>query len=208
MAGIEILNMEGNENQSGFLTIDQNNKKRIVVTHVNIRQSIVFLITKLIALDTLATSIALIFFSPIIVPLPMEIKTQIIAYNVWYFPLLLLGKITLTLLVVLTWLNEYYEITPTKISHKRGILWRKEESYNISGDKSARVTAIGIQQSALGRTFNYGTLFFYDRGVYKYYYLHYIHNPLRYLEILHNLLPNADIEKDVVREHVRDKEPL
>jgi len=192
-------------NESGVWTINHNQEKKIIVTHVNVRKSIIFLITKLVALDILVTFVVLIFFSPLLVPLSMEIKTQIISYNILYFGLLLFGKILLTLFIVLEWLNEYYEITPTKIFYRRGIIWRKEDTYNLFWDKSTRITSIGIQQDFLGRIFNYGTLFFYDRGVYKYYYLHYIHNPLRYLEILHHLLPDADIEKELIREHVRDK---
>lgn len=194
-----------NGKETGIWTINQDNERRIVVTHVNVRKSIVFLITKLIVLDVLATFIALVFFSPFLVPLPTELKTEIISYNIWYFGLLLFGKIILTLFIVLEWLNEYYEITPSKIFYRRGIIWRREDAYDLTL-KSNRITAIGIQQGILGRIFNYGTLFFYDRGVYKYYYLHYIHNPLRYLEILHHLLPNADVEKEIIREHIHDKE--
>lgn len=194
-----------NTNQSGVWTINHGNQEKIVVTHVNVRQSIVFLITKLIALEIMVTLITLIFFSPFLFPLSIEIKSQIISYNFLYFGLLFFGKIVLTLFIVLQWLNEYYEITPTKIFHRRGIIWRKEDSYDISRDKNTRITAIGIQQGLMGRIFNYGTLFFYDRGVYKYYFLYYIHNPLRYLEILHNLLPDVDVEKDIIREHIRDK---
>ncbi len=200
--------MNNNANQSGVWTIGHDNEKKIVVTHVNVRQSIIFLITKLIVLDILATFVVLVFFSPLFIPLSVEIKTQIISYNVLYFSLLLFGKIGLTLFIVLEWLNEYYEITPTKIFHRRGIVWRRENTYDLSHDKSDRITSIGIQQGLLGRLFNYGTLFFYDRGVYKYYYMHYIHNPLRYLEILHHLLPDATIEKDVIREHIYDKEAV
>lgn len=195
-------------NESGVWTINHEKEKKIVVTHVNVRQSIVFLITKLIVLDILATFVALVFFSSLVIPLSTEIKTQIISYNAWYFSLLGLGKIAFTLFIVLEWLNEYYEITPTKIFYRRGIIWRKEDTFDVSGDKSSRITSIGIQQGILGRIFNYGTLFFYDRGVYKYYYLHYIHNPLRYLEILHHILPDAGIEKELIREHIRDKEEI
>lgn len=197
-----------NVNQSGVWTINHENEKKIIVTHVNVRQSIVFLITKLIVLDILATFVVLIFFSSLVVPLSVEVKTQIISYNVWYFGLLFFGKILLTLFIVLEWLNEYYEITPTKIFYRRGIIWRKEDTFYLFRDRSSRISSIGIQQGILGKIFNYGTLFFYDRGVYKYYYLHYIHNPLRYLEILHNLLPDAGIEKEVIREHVRDKKDI
>src|SRR3989344_1241812 len=115
------------KNESGVWTINHNQEKKIIVTHVNVRKSIIFLITKLVALDILVTFVVLIFFSPLLVPLSMEIKTQIISYNILYFGLLLFGKILLTLFIVLEWLNEYYEITPTKIFYRRGIIWRKED---------------------------------------------------------------------------------
>lgn len=195
-------------NKSGVWMINQENEKRIVVTHVNVRGSIVFLIAKLIVLDIIAIFGVLVFFSPLISPLSVEIKTQIISYNIFYFGLLLFGKIALTLFIVLQWLNEYYEISPIKISHKSGIIWRKEDTFDLSRDKSTRITELGVKQGLMGRIFNYGTLFFYDRGVFKYYYMYYIHNPLRYLEILRSLLPDADVQKDTLREHVKDKDVL
>lgn len=191
----------------GVWTINHEKEKKIAVTHVNVRTSIVFLIAKLIVLDIIATLFALFFFSPFLFPISLEIKTQILSYNIWYFLFLVLVKIVLTLFIVAQWLNEYYEITPTKIIYRRGIMRRKEDVYDLSrGDKASKITSIGVQQDMLGRIFNYGTLSIYDRGVYKYYYLNYIHNPLRYFEILRYLLPDADVEKDVPREHLRDKE--
>jgi membrane protein YdbS with pleckstrin-like domain len=195
------------ENLSGIKTIKNGKDKRILVTHVNVRQSIVFLIVKLTILDIFATTTALIFFSPLIIPISMEVKTEIISYNIFYFIFLLISKALLSLFVVLRWLNEYYEITPTKVFHRSGIIWRKEDIYDISMDNFTRIPSIGIEQGFLGRIFNYGTLFIYDRGTYEYHYLYFIHNPLRYLEILHQLLPNASITKKVVREHIRDKDP-
>lgn len=194
-------------NETEVWTINHEKEKKIIVTHVNVRTSIFFLITKLILLDIIATVIVLLFFSPFLFPLPVEVKTLIVSSNVWYFLLLAFGKIVLTLYIVLSWLNEYYEIKPTQIVYRRGILWRKEDVYDLNPrDPAVRISSIGIQQGLLGRIFNYGTLFFYDRGTYKYEYLHYIHNPLRYFEILHNLLPNAAMEKEIIREHFRDKE--
>lgn len=172
---------------------------KIHVSHINIRESIVFLIARLMTLDIIATFMVLLFFSPFLFPLPTEIKMQIVNYNIWYFLVLICLKIILTFFVVLQWINHYYEITSSKVFHRHGIIWRKEDTYDMS-----LVTSIGIKQSLFGRIFNYGTLFFYDKGVYKYYYLNFIHNPLRYLDILHGLMPKADIEKDMIREHVRD----
>lgn len=199
-------NLNGPE-EIGIWTINHEKEKKIAVTHVNVRKSIVFLIGKLLASDIIATVFVLVFFSPIFFPLPAEIKAQIISYNVWYFLLLILGKIILTFYIVLAWLNEYYEITPSKIFYRRGIILRREDSYDLSRGHSG-ITSIGIKQSAFGRIFNYGTLFFYDRGTYKYYYLYYIHNPMRYFEILRYLLPAADVEKEVIRERVSDKETV
>ena len=186
---------------------EEKGRKKISVDHVNVRISIVFLIAKLIVLDIFAALIVSLFFSSFILPIPIELKVQIVSYNIWYFVTLAIGKILLTLFIVLEWLNEYYEIRPTTITHRRGIIWRKEDVYDLSPrDPAVRISSIGIQQGFLGRIFNFGTLFFYDRGTYRYQYLYYIHNPLRYFEILHYLLPHAAIEKDVVREHIRDKE--
>lgn len=178
--------------------------EKIAVTHVNVRKSIIFLLSKLVAVDILATFLVLIFFSPIFFPLPTEIKTKIISYNAVYFLILVFLKIVFTIYIVLAWLNEYYEVNPSRIFYRRGIIWRKEDLYDLSR-KTNGISSIGVKQGLLGRIFNYGTLFIYDRGTYKYYYLDYIHNPLRYLEILHNLLPQADVEKEIIREHIRDK---
>lgn len=170
------------------------------VTHVNVRVSIVLMLLKLILLDIFTTLVALGFFGTLsFAQLPTEARLVVVSQYISYFVILALVKIALTLFVVLQWINEYYEITPTKIIYRRGIIWRKEDIYGLS-----RINAIGIQQGIFGRIFNYGTLFIYDVGVFKYYYLDYIHNPLRYLDVLHNLLPNADIEKEIIREHIRD----
>ena len=188
--------------KSGVWLINDKDEKKIVVTHINVRVSIVFLLLKLIALDILATVGVLFFFGVLsIEQLPHETWWFIFSNNVGFFITLATVKILLTLFVVLQWLNEYYEITPTSILYRRGILWRRDDTYNL-----AKVNALGIQQGIFGKIFNYGTIFFYDVGVFKYYNLNYIHNPLRYLNILHSILPDVDIEKEVVREHVRDVE--
>ena len=188
--------------KSGVWLLNDKDEKKIVVTHLNVRVSIVFLMLKLITLDILATFAVLLFFGTLSFDwLSEETWRFIFSKNVGFFITLAAVKILLTLFVVLQWINEYYEITPTKIIYRRGIIWRKEDTYGLS-----RINAIGVQQGIFGRIFNYGTLFIYDVGVFKYYYLNYVHNPLRYLDVLHNLLPNADIEKEVIREHIRDVE--
>jgi hypothetical protein len=176
--------------------------KHIMVTHVNVRVSLVFLLIKLVLLDVVAGVLVLLFFGVLSFALiPEDVRLLIFSNNVGFFILLVAAKIILTIFLVVQWINEYYEITPTKIIYRRGIIWRREDAYNVN-----QIRSIGVRQSIFGRVFNYGTLFIYDRGVYKYYYFNDLHNPLRYLDILHNILPDADIEKEVIREHIRDTE--
>lgn len=181
---------------------EEENHKHIKVSHVNVRVSLVFLLLKLVLLDVIAGVLVLLFFGVLSFSfIPEDLRLLVFSNNVWFFVLLVIAKIVLTVFVVLQWINEYYEITPIKIFYRRGIIWRKEDIYDL-----ALVRSIGIRQGIFGRIFNYGTLFIYDRGVYKYYYFSDIHNPLRYLDVLHHLLPAVDIEKDVIREHIRDTE--
>lgn len=182
--------------------IKKESKSAFEVTHVNIRTSIVFVILKLLVLDILASATALVFFGVISSGyLSNQISFFLISNSAFYFLILAAVKIVFTLYVVIQWLNEYYEITPQRIVYRRGIFWRKVDVYDY-----AHVRSLGIQQGVLGRIFNFGSLSIYDRGVYKYYYLSYIHNPQRYFKLLQNLCPDADMEKDVVREQVHDEE--
>lgn len=178
----------------------EENHKYIKVSHVNVRVSLVFLLLKLILLDVVAGVLVLLLFGALSFALiPQELRLLILSNNVGFFILLVVTKIILTIFLVIQWINEYYEITPTKIFHRRGIIWRKEDIYNL-----AQVRSIGIKQGLFGRIFNFGSLFIYDRGVYKYYYFNDLHNPIRYLDVLHSLRPDVDIEKEIIREHFRD----
>lgn len=182
--------------------IRKESKNSFEVTHVNVRTSVVFLILKLVVLDILATATALVFFGIISSgTLSDQTNLFLISNSAFYFLTLAGFKIILTLYVVFQWLNEYYEITPTQVVYKRGIIWRKVDVYDY-----AHIRSLGINQGLLGRIFNFGSLSVYDRGVYKYYYLNYIHNPDRYFKLLKTLCPDADIEKDVVRDHMHDEE--
>lgn len=185
-----------------ILFSDEKKSETISVTHVNVRISIVFLLFKLVLLDMLAAVLAMLFFGALsFAQLPDEVRLFIFSQNIAFFVMLAIVKIILTVFLVMQWLNEYYEITPTKIYYRRGIIWRKEDVYEFKSIRS-----IGLKQGIIGRIFSFGTLNFYSRSVYKYYYLNDIHNPLRYLDILHRLLPDVDVEKEVIREHVREKQ--
>lgn len=177
-------------------------ENHIVVSHLNVRQSIFLLLLRLIILDVLAALILILYFSPLFLQqLSSEVKLDIIAQNRIFVTFLLTTKVLLTLYVVLQWVNEYYEITPNKIFHKRGIIWRKEMDFEIT-----HLRSIGIQQGILGKLFNYGSLRFFDWRLQKYFHMYLIHNPKKYMHVLETLLPRIDEEKEIIRERIREKE--
>lgn len=182
--------------------IDQKSENTIQISHINIRQSIFFLLLKLVVLDCIAAVVVLIIFSPVVIPfLSLATRVEFIANNQIFFLILVVVKIILTAYIVLDWLNEYYEIRSDGIVHKKGMLWRKEDRYPF-----ARIESIRLSQGILGKFFNYGTLDLFEYRLLKYATLYLIHNPIRYLNILHELIPQATEEKAMIREHViRDK---
>lgn len=187
--------------QDTIFALEHKGKTKITVTHVTIRQSIVFLMLRLLVLDILATLAALLFLSPFLFPIPIEIKIQVVSHNIVFFLMLATIKIGFTIFVILRWLNDHYEITPEFIVHKRGILWRKIERFKL-----VHVKSFGLEQGVFGKVFDYGTLRFYDWFLRKDYSVYLIHNPKKYLGILEDLLPYADEEKDILREHILEPE--
>lgn len=170
--------------------------RKISVTHLNIRQSIFFLLLKLVVLDLVAGFFAIAFFFSLSSSLfSPQVKIFILSTSFVYFLLLTIFKVFLTLFVVLSWLNEYYEIHPDSIVHRIGIIWRKESKYPLR-----QIRLIKMQQSALGALFNYGTIEPYDWDLSKYATMYLVHNPAKYVKILESLAPRASQEKDIIRE--------
>ena len=110
-------------------------------------------------------------------------------------------KIGLTTFVVLEWLNEYYEITPKTVVHKRGVIFREIDRFSLD-----KVRAVSVQQGIFGKIINSGTLTLYDVRLNKYMDLFQIHNPMKYLHVFEDLIPNLEERKTVLREHIREEE--
>ncbi len=103
-------------------------------------------------------------------------------------------KILLTIYVVLQWLNEYYEITPDAIIHKKGIIFKHIERYGIN-----MVRSMHIHDTFLGEIFNFATVTLYDIRLNKYFDMYHIHNPRRYTEALKALRPQIEIKTEHTR---------
>ena len=178
------------------------NENKILVTHINIRQSIFFLLLKLVVLDLFLIFFVLIFFSSLSASvIPNDIKLQLLSHNLSFFLILGIVKTVITVFVILQWLNSYYEIWPSSIIYKRGIIWKKEEEFPYG-----HIRSIKIEQGVFGRMLTYGTLSLYDYSLKRYATLYLIHNPIKYFRILDGLLPKAEKEKQILREHVVERE--
>lgn len=177
----------------------KNGKGKIIVTHINIRQSISLLLFKIFFLDFLAAlfiaSFLLLFVSTNIAVFTLTVPTLVV------FGILVFIKLTLTMYVVMAWLNEYYELTENFVVHRRGIFFRKEDKSTLD-----RTRSISLFQGIFGKVFNYGTLTLYDIRFHKNIELYNIHNPIRYMHILETLIPGADEEKATAREHIIEHE--
>lgn len=169
-------------------------KKQIEVTHINIRQSITFLLLKLILLDLIFTLFSSIFtWSVSTGYLTAKQILFINSQNELIFFTLIFVKIISTTYVVLQWLNEYYEIYPHELRHINGIVWKKENHY-----PTGSIRGIMLDQGFVGKILNYGTITLFDYPQRQLISLYQIHDPKKYFKIIEKMFPSADLERTTV----------
>lgn len=195
-----MTNIDFKEKMLGV--IKDKDEKKIVVTHITIRQSITFLVLRLLLIELLSATGIIVFHT---VLLTTEIRSligeNIIIFNLPLFVVLVIVKTVLSIFVIVQWLNEYYEISTDNIMHRRGLVLRREERHLLE-----HIGSVKLDQGFLGRIFNFGTLRLFNWTSEKYVYLFLIHNPRKYMQILEDLLPEADKSKKVFREHLLEPE--
>jgi membrane protein YdbS with pleckstrin-like domain len=169
---------------------------KIYVTHVNIRQSIFFLLLKLIFLDVMFVIVVVLYFSLISNKyIPGFFNGSMLSYNLPFFLTLVIVKILLSIYVVLKWTYEYYESWPNFSLHKSGFIFKNQEKHPLSHIRSIR-----LEQGFLGKTFGFGTVSVYDWYLEKYTSLYLIHNPVKYYNIIESLIPRTEEEKQIFQE--------
>lgn len=178
------------------------NQKTISVTHINVRQSISFLIIRLSAIEVINALIILFLYFPLSQTNSIFNFIQIPqGFHIGLFIVLTLFKMFISFFVIFQWLNDYYEIAPNKVVHRSGFIFKKEDQYAFT-----HISSIGLKQSLLGKILNYGTLELYDRFDKKHKYLYLIHNPMRHFHIIEALLPYRDESQQKVRERILENE--
>jgi len=176
---------------------------KIYVTHINIRQSIFFLVFKLIFLDLISVFLAVLYFFSVSNKfMPEVINSAILSYNLSFFLALVFLKIALTIYVVMRWITEYYEVWPDVIIHKSGIIWRNQEKHPLSQMRSVR-----IEQGFFGKIFGFGTIRLYNWYLKTHTALYLIHNPIKYFHIIEGLMPKSEKEKEIFLDEEALAEP-
>lgn len=167
---------------------------KITLTYLNIRQSITILLTKLVVIDITLAFIVIGFYFILV---QGGSFTQFALTNKWLFLIVFttigIIKIFISIYIVLLWLNEYYEITPEHIVHKKGVIFKKTEMYRLD-----KVRVMDVQDSFFGELFNFATITLYDIRLAKYLDLYLIHNPRRYTHILREIHPGLEVKTDRV----------
>lgn len=181
--------------------MDKVDANGITVTHLNIRPSISLLIGQLVLLDIL---VMLVIIGGYLVILQFQSDIDLILRSLSGLFILwavFLAQIFLTIFASLQWINDYYELTPTCIIHKKGVIFRKIEKYSLEN-----LMYLNVEQSTLGTLLNYGTLTFLSQRREKLLELYLIHNPNKYLEVIENLKPNFGKVEQVIRGEIKEDE--
>ena len=166
-------------------------KTQITLTYLNIRQSISILLAKLILIDfVLIVSVILFYFAI------LSSQNFILGLNqnnpIFLIVIGFIGifKIFISSYVILSWLYEYYELTPEYIVHKHGIVFRKTEHYRLS-----LVREMVVDDTFLGGLFNCATISLFEIRLNKYLDMYLIHNARRYAKIIKELRPQIEIKE-------------
>lgn len=176
-------------------------ERKIEVPHVTVRESISILLIKLLLLEIIA-AVLLIVLRPFLFSQQLSLTIPYFdLFSLRFFILAVVIKMVLTIYIILSWLNEYYEITPKLVLHREGIIFVKKEHLALDD-----IQSVTLDQGIIGRILNFGTLSLYDWKWRKHEYLYGVHNPMKYVRIIEALLPNIDEEKHIIRENIMEEE--
>ena len=168
---------------------------KIHVTHLNVRSSISILLIQILFVNLLSYFVIVAGYLFILnyleaVTLALRSTTGLILLLIVF-----IGQFFLIVYGLLQWMNDYYELTPETIIHKKGLIFRKREKYSMQ-----HVHYITISQDLIGKVFNYGTITLFDQRRTKLLDLYLIHNPTRYREVFEKIKPDIDESEAILRE--------
>ncbi len=105
------------------------------------------------------------------------------------FTVIIVFNIVIIFAIILRWQSEYVEVTRDGLIKHSGILYKKSQKYACNF-----VEAVMLDQSLLGRFFNYGTLELYDPSLKETIYMLNIANPKRNSELIEKIITKERIQ--------------
>lgn len=179
-----------------------NGEQEIKITSIFIQKSISLLLIKILTLHLLVVSAILLMYFPLfyigIVPFA---ATDLLSMIFTIFLLLMVIHMSLTIYLIVQWTHESYEIRPTEIIHRQGVVFKKIEHFTFM-----HLMSVEMKQGISGQLLNFGTIHMYDRYINSDVFMFQIHNPKRYYTILSKLIPFVDEKEEHMQNPLHDQD--
>jgi uncharacterized membrane protein YdbT with pleckstrin-like domain len=94
----------------------------------------------------------------------------------------------MVLLIVLSWVYNYYIIELKNIIIRKGIIFSKEERFNME-----QLQSVSVRQGLFGKIFNYGTIELHNPEMDKKVFLRSIPDPYQEAAFIEKFYPGADV---------------
>lgn len=151
----------------------------------DIRESILFLMLKLLILESLiATSF---FFFTVILDFfelnGQDTLTNVFSVEGFLMFLLVILQIGLTIVVILKWIYNYYEISMHMVVRYTGFIFKHQQVLYLKD-----VNEVTLHQGVLGRLFNYGTLELLTHIATGVFYIRRVSYPKKNLNLIKDIL--------------------
>lgn len=153
------------------------------------RQSPVFLVSRIIIVELLILIVHFILrysLEQIFTLLSFPFSVQALFIEAFIIQIV---NLYFLVVVVLSWVNEYYILNPKEVVIKRGLLSSKSTTYEF-----ANLQSMTIQQSFWGRLFNYGTIKLY--------------NPVLRADVYLINIPNPQKSGSIIQQHQPETTPI
>ncbi len=155
------------------------------VALVTFRQSIFFLIYRLIGIEILLALLYLLLRIPKTflfgLDIPFDTLVQIQWIGVVYFIILSIIQTALVIYVVIQYESQSYEVHQQLLAKNSGIINKNTETYSIRN-----IESVIVKQGILGRLFKYGDVTIHNPALKQDFHLPGIPNPHYYADLIEN----------------------
>jgi uncharacterized membrane protein YdbT with pleckstrin-like domain len=165
-----------------------NDKNKREIRPIIIRKSIAMFVIRVILLE-LVFEVMYLTWRGLIHFLPFSVETVITLNSISLIFFLILVTViqnTVLIYIALIWSNDYYEFRANDIAHFKGVLTKSKQSYQYQD-----IQSISIQQSILGRLFNYGNITLLIPTIGHDVHFNEVTDPKSFVELLKSIKPDV-----------------